>query len=290
MIPALFDYSAPSTLDEALQLLNELGDEAKILAGGHSLIPMMKLRFAEPEHLIDLGNIPDLAYVKFEEGLMKIGAMTREVEVEDSAEVGKYFPIIHDVAKLIADPQVRNFGTLGGNLAHGDAANDHPAIMIALGAELEITGLEGKRTVPIDEFFYGFYTTAIEEGEILTEIRVPLPEGKFGNAYHKTERKVGDYATGGVAVQLLLGDDGICTQAGIGLTNVNPVPLRASRSEEALVGTKVDDEAIEKAAQYASEDCNPSNDLRGDEDYKRRIIKVLTKRMIKKSLERALTT
>ena len=287
MIPASFDYSAPDTLDEALKLLNELGDEAKILAGGHSLIPMMKLRFAEPEHLIDIGNIPDLSYLKFEDGVMKIGAMTREVDVEDSQEVGKYFPIIHDVAKLIADPQVRNFGTLGGNLAHGDAANDHPAIMIALGAEVEITGLEGKRTVPIDEFFFGFYMTAVQENEILTEIRVPLPEGKFGNAYHKNERKVGDYATGGVAVQLLLGDDGVCAHAGIGLTNVNPLPLRASRSEEALVGTKVDDEAIEKAAQYASEDCNPSTDLRGDEDYKRRIIKVLTKRMIKKSLERA---
>jgi carbon-monoxide dehydrogenase medium subunit len=287
MIPASFDYSAPTTLDEALKLLNELGDEAKILAGGHSLIPMMKLRFAESEHLIDLGNVPGLSYVKIEDGVMKIGAMTREVEVEESDEVGKYFPIIHDAAKLIADPQVRNFGTLGGNLAHGDAANDHPAIMIALGAEVEITSMDGKRSVPIDDFFYGFYMTAVQEGEILTEIRIPLPEGKFGNAYHKTERKVGDYATGGVAVQLILDDDGVCQKAGIGLTNVNPVPLRASRSEEALVGTKVDDEAIEKAAQYASEDCNPSTDLRGDEDYKRRIIKVLTKRMIKKSLERA---
>lgn len=287
MIPASFDYSAPSTIDEALKLLNELGDEAKILAGGHSLIPMMKLRFAEPEHLVDLGNVPGLSYVKIEDGIMKIGAMTREVEVEESEEVGKYFPIIHDAAKLIADPQVRNFGTLGGNLAHGDAANDHPAIMIALGAEVEITSMDGKSSVPIDDFFYGFYTTAVQDGEILTEIRIPVPEGKSGNAYHKTERKVGDYATGGVAVQLILDDDGVCQKAGIGLTNVNPVPLRASRSEEALVGTKVDDEAIEKAAQYASEDCNPSTDLRGDEDYKRRIIKVLTKRMIKKSLERA---
>ncbi|MEJ2006385.1 MAG: xanthine dehydrogenase family protein subunit M [Cyclobacteriaceae bacterium] len=265
MIPAAFDYSAPSTLEEALKLLQEIGDEAKILAGGHSLIPMMKLRFAEPEHLIDLGNIPDLSYIRIEDDFLKIGAMTREVEMEEA----------------------RNFGTLGGNLAHGDAANDHPAVMIALNAEIEITNLEGKRTVSIDEFFYGFYMTAVQEGEILTEIRIPLPEGKFGNAYHKTERKVGDYATGGVAVQLILDNDGTCTAAGIGLTNVNPTPFRAERSEKALVGTKVDEKAIEAAAQYASEDCSPSSDLRGDEEYKRRVIKTLTKRMIQKALERA---
>lgn len=287
MIPASFDYSAPSTLDEALNLLKELGDEAKILAGGHSLIPMMKLRFAEPEHLVDLGKIPGLSYANIEGNILKIGAMTKEVEIEESEEVGAKFPIFKDAAKLIADPQVRNFGTLGGNLAHGDAANDQPAVMIALNAEVEITGLDGKRSVPIDEFFYGFYATAVQDGEILTEIRIPVPEGKFGNAYHKIERKVGDYATGGAAVQLVLDGSGTCTQAGIGLTNVNPTPLRAERSQEALVGTKVDDEAIEKAAQYAAEDCNPSDDLRGDADYKRRVIKSLMKKMIKKALERA---
>ncbi len=287
MIPASFDYSAPSTLEEALKLLNEIGDEAKILAGGHSLIPMMKLRFAEPEHLVDLNNIPGLSYVRIEDDFLKIGAMTREVELEESHHVIDKFQIFKDATKLIADPQVRNFGTVGGNIAHGDAANDHPALMIALNAEVEITGLEGKRTVGIDDFFYGFYATAIQDGEILTEIRIPIPEGKYGNAYHKNERKVGDYATGGVAVQIVLDDNGVCTSAGIGLTNVNPTPLRAKRSEDALVGTKVDADAIEKAAQYASEDCNPSTDLRGDIDYKRRIIKVLTKRMITKALERA---
>lgn len=287
MIPANFSYSAPSSLDEALDLLEKLGDEAKILAGGHSLIPMMKLRFAEPEHLVDLANVPGLSHVSFEGDTLKIGAMAREVDLEDSEEIGKHFPIFHDAAKLIADPQVRNFGTIGGNIAHGDAANDHPAVMIALNATVEITGKEGKRTVGIDDFFYGFYATAVEEGEILTEIHVPVMSGKVGNAYHKNERKVGDYATGGVAVQLALDESGTCTYAGIGLTNVNPTPVRASRSEEALVGTKLDDAAIETAAQYASEDCNPSADLRGDEDYKRRIIKVLTKRMIIKALDRA---
>jgi len=287
MIPSSFSYTAPSTLDEALRLLNELGDEAKILAGGHSLIPMMKLRFAEPEHLVDLNNIPGLSYINIEGSTLKIGAMTRESEMDESGDILQHFPIFLDASKLIADPQVRNFGTIGGNIAHGDAANDHPAVMIALGAEVEITGSDGKRTVGIDDFFYGFYATAVEDGEILTEIRIPVPAGKFGNAYHKTERKVGDYATGGVAVQIELDDSGTCTQAGIGLTNVNPTPLRATRSEEALVGTKVTAAEIEAASQMAAEDCNPSDDLRGDADYKRRVIKALTKRMITKALERA---
>lgn len=287
MIPASFDYSAPDTLDEALNLLSEFGDEAKILAGGHSLIPMMKLRFAEPKHLIDINNIPGLSYVKIEDNYLKIGAMTREVELEESADAADKFPIFLDASKLIADPQVRNFGTIGGNLAHGDAANDHPAVMIALNAEVEITGKEGKRSVSIDDFFHGFLTTEVQEGEILTEIRVPIPEGKTGSAYHKIERKVGDYATAGVAVRITLDNNGTCTSAGIGLTNVNPTPLRASRSEEALVGSSIDDSAIESAALYASEDCNPSADLRGDEDFKRRMVKILTKRMILKALDRA---
>ena len=286
MIPASFDYSAPTSLEEALKLLNELGDDAKILAGGHSLIPMMKLRFVETGHLIDLANVPGLSHIKVEDGYLKLGAMTRETDLEDSAEVGRLFPIFYDAAKLIADPQVRNFGTIGGNLAHGDAANDQPAVMIALRATVSITGLEGTREVDIDDFFYGFYMTAVQEGEILTEISIPIPKGKYGNAYHKIERKVGDYATGGVAVQIELDDNGVCVNAGIGLTNVNPLPMRAERSEAALIGKVIDDSAIEEAAQYAAEDCNPSDDLRGDADYKRRVIKALTKRMIRKALDR----
>ena len=287
MIPSSFDYTAPSSLDEALELLQDLGDDAKILAGGHSLIPMMKLRFAEPEHLIDLNNVPELSYLKIEGGMLRIGAMTREVETEESIDVAKHFPIFADVAKLIADPQVRNFGTLGGNLAHGDAANDQPAVMLALNASVEIAGLSGRRTVGIDDFFYGFYATAVQEGEILTEISIPIPMGRSGNAYHKVERKVGDYATGGVAVHLEFDEQRICTKAGIGLTNVNPTPLRAVRSEAALVGTSLNEEDIASAAQYASEDCNPSSDLRGDIDYKRHIIKAITKKMINKAKQRA---
>ena len=287
MIPATFDYAAPQSLEEAFSLLEQHGDEAKILAGGHSLIPMMKLRFASPEFLIDINNIPGLSYIREEDGYLKIGAMTREAEVETSKVIHAKYPIFLDATKLIADPQVRNMGTLGGNLAHGDAANDHPALMMALRAEVVISSAEGHRAVPIDEFFYGFYMTAVQPNEILTEIRIPVPGPGTGNAYHKLERKVGDYATAGVAVQLTLDKDGVCTYAGIGLTNVNPTPMRAARSEEVLLGHKLDAERIELAGQYASEDCSPSSDLRGDEEYKRAMVKVLAKRMINKAIERA---
>lgn len=283
MIPAPFDYVAPTTLDEAFELLEKYGDDAKILAGGHSLIPMMKLRFAQPETLIDINKIPGLSYIKEEDGYLKIGAMAREVDLEHSDLIRDKYPIFTDASKLIADPQVRNMGTVGGNIAHGDAANDHPAVMIAMNAEVIISGAGGSRTVPIDEFFYGFYTTAIQANEILTEIRIPIPETTYGNAYHKLERKVGDYATAGVAVQIGVDESGTCTYAGIGLTNVNATPLRASRSEEALLGSKLTDEDIAKAAQFASEDCNPSTDLRGDEDFKRAMVAVLIKRMIHKA-------
>jgi carbon-monoxide dehydrogenase medium subunit len=287
MIAQSFQYESPGSLAEAIALLNQYGDEAKVLSGGHSLIPMMKLRFATPGYLIDINNIPGLSDIQEEGEVVRIGSLVRESQLEHSEILAKIFPIFKDVTKLIADPQVRNMGTIGGNLAHGDAANDHPAVMIALGATVMITGADGERVVPIDEFFYGFYMTAIQQGEILTEIRIPVPPVGTGSAYHKLERKVGDYATSGVAVQLTLGKDGTVTSAGIGLTNVNPVPLRASRSEEVLVGKPLTDENIALAAKYASEDCSPSADLRGSEEYKRHVTGVLVKRMILKAAERA---
>ncbi|MFN5477335.1 MAG: FAD binding domain-containing protein [Sphingobacteriales bacterium] len=287
MIAQSFQYESPGSLAEAIALLNQYGDEAKVLSGGHSLIPMMKLRFATPGYLIDINNIPGLSDIQEEGEVVRIGSLVRESQLEHSEILAKIFPIFKDVTKLIADPQVRNMGTIGGNLAHGDAANDHPAVMIALGATVVITSADGERVVPIDEFFYGFYMTAIQQGEILTEIRIPVPPVGTGSAYHKLERKVGDYATSGVAVQLTLGKDGTVTSAGIGLTNVNPVPLRASRSEEVLVGKLLTDENIALAAKYASEDCSPSADLRGSEEYKRHVTGVLVKRMILKAAERA---
>lgn len=286
MIAQSFQYESPGTLEEAIALLHKYGEEAKILSGGHSLIPMMKLRFANPECLIDINGISGLAHIKEEDGVVKIGALTREAEIEHSDLLKKHFPIFADVTKLIADPQVRNRGTIGGNLAHGDAANDHPAAMLALNATIIATGSDGERSIPIDEFFHGFYTTALQHGEILTEIQIPVPPAGTGSAYHKLERKVGDYATAGVAVQLRLDGNGVCTAAGIGLTNVNVTPLRASRSEKALIGKALTDETIAEAAQYASEDCSPSADLRGSEEYKRAMVAVLVKRMVHKAVER----
>jgi carbon-monoxide dehydrogenase medium subunit len=287
MIPQSFQYESPGTIADAIALLQKYGDEAKILSGGHSLIPMMKLRFATPEYLIDINGIPGLSYIKEEKGLVKIGALTREREIEYSDLLKKHFPIFADVSKLIADPQVRNRGTIGGNLAHGDAANDHPAVMMALNATVIATGSGGTRSIPIDEFFFGFYSTALKPDEILTEIQIPVPPAGSGSAYHKLERKVGDYATAGVAVQLTAEGKGICKSIGIGLTNVNPVPLRAIRSEQALTGKPLNDENIALAAKLASEDCSPSADLRGSEEYKRAMIAVLLKRMVGKAVERA---
>jgi carbon-monoxide dehydrogenase medium subunit len=288
MIAQSFQYESPGSLSEAISLLNKYGDDAKILSGGHSLIPMMKLRLATPAYLIDINGIPGLSHITEENGVVRIGALVREAELEHSDLLAKHFPIFKDVTKLIADPQVRNMGTLGGNLAHGDAANDHPAVMLALRASVVITGADGEREVPIDEFFYGFYMTAVQQGEILTEIRIPVPPAGTGSAYHKLERKVGDYATSGAAIQLTIGEMGVVTAAGIALTNVNAVPLRAVRSEEALVGKPLSEDTIALAAQYASEDCSPSADLRGSEEYKRHVTGVLVKRMIHKAAERAM--
>jgi len=287
MIAASFEYDAPSTLEEAIGLLKQHGDGAKILAGGHSLIPMMKLRFASPERIIDINGVPGLSYIKEDGGVLKIGAMTRESEVEHSDLLKKKFPIFGDVSKLIADPQVRNMGTIGGNLAHGDAANDHPAVMLALRATVIATGQGGKRSIPIDEFFLGLFATALQQDEILTEIQIPIPAKGSGGAYHKLERKVGDYATAGAAVQLTINDKGICTAIGIGLTNVSATPLRAMRSEQLLLNKQLTEENISAAAQLAAEDCNPSADLRGSEEYKRAMVAVLVKRMIRKAMERA---
>ncbi len=289
MIPQSFQYESPGTIADAISLLQKYGDEAKILSGGHSLIPMMKLRFATPEYLIDINNIPGLSYIREEKGLMKIGALSREAEIEHSELLKKHFPIFTDVTKLIADPQVRNRGTIGGNLAHGDAANDHPAAMLAMRATVIATGAGGSRSIPIDEFFFGFYSTALKPDEILTEIQIPIPPSGTGSAYHKLERKVGDYATAGVAVQLTADGKGICTAIGIGLTNVNPTPLRASRSEQALLGKPLNEANIAEAAKFASEDCSPSTDLRGSEEYKRAMVAVLLKRMVGKAFERSIS-
>ncbi len=287
MIPPQFDYHAPDSLDAAVQLLTEFGDEAKDMSGGHSLLPMMKLRLASPGHIVDIGRIPDLDGIREEGGYLKIGALTSESALEHSEIVAERYPILLDTAKVIADPLVRNRATVGGNIAHGDPANDHPATMLALRAEVVAYGPDGERVIPIDDFFHGFFMTALQPDEILTEIRVPAPNERSGGAYVKLERKVGDYAIAASAVQLTLGADGNIEQAGIGLTNLGMAPIRAAAAEEALVGKAPDDDAVAAASQAAAEATDPVADRRGSVEYKTNMARVLTGRAIRKALERA---
>ena len=288
MIPQAFEYDSPASVAEAIALLQRYGSDAKIMSGGHSLLPMIKLRLATPERIIDISRIKGLAYIREEGGFLKIGALTREAQLDESDLIARKYPIIHDATKMIADPSVRNLATVGGNLAHGDAANDHPAVMLALHAEIGVTGPGGQRTIPIDEFFLGFFTTALQPDEILTEIRIPIPPAGSGGAYLKLERKVGDYATAGVAAQLSVGSESVCQSVGIALTNVSAASMRAQRSEAALKGQKLTDDLIKKAAIMAAQDCDPNPDLRGSIEYKRSIVKTLTERAIKIAIERAM--
>jgi carbon-monoxide dehydrogenase medium subunit len=287
MIPPVFEYVRPNTIHEAVSLLQLHGDDAKILSGGQSLIPMMKLRLARPSWLIDINAIHGLAYIREDEGYLKIGGLTREADIEQSELVRSKYPIIHETAMVIADPQVRNLATIGGNLAHGDPANDHGATMLALEAELVATGANGPRTIPIQDFFLSVFSTALEHDEILTEIRVPVPAARSGGAYFKLERKVGDFATAAVAAQVTLDADGVCTKAGIGLTNVGPTPLKAARAEAFLRGRKLDTQNIGEAAQLAMDESQPGSDLRGPAEYKKGLVKELTKRALTRAAERA---
>jgi len=286
MIPAPFDYHAPVTLDEAIALLGRLGDTAKILAGGQSLIPAMRFRLASPEVLVDIGRIRDLAYVEERGDHLAIGAMTREHALEASPAVAASYPLLLDTAKVIADPLVRNKATVGGNLAHADPANDHPATMLAYGAKLIARGAKGSRTIAIDDLFVGLFETSLAPGEILTEIQIPRPGAHTGGAYIKIERKVGDYAVAAVAVQLELAGAAIKTIR-IGLTNVSPVPMRAKAAEAALAGKSPSDEVLEAAGAAAAAECDPSADLRGQVDYKRDMVRILIKRAVRRAVVRA---
>ena len=287
MIPPTFDYLQPKTIPEAIALLQQYGDDAKILSGGQSLIPMMKLRIARPAYLIDINRIAGMSYVKEEDGHLKIGGLTREAELESSPLVRSKYPIILDTARVIADPQVRNLATLAGNLAHGDPANDHPATMLALGAKVIATGPAGARVIPIEDFFLSLFTTALAPNEIVTEIQIPVPPALSGGAYFKLERKVGDFATAAVAAQLTLDSSGTCQQVGVGLTNVGPTPVKARKAEAFLRGKKPDEGNIRQAAQLASDEAQPSSDLRGPAEYKKGLVKELAFRALSRAVERA---
>jgi carbon-monoxide dehydrogenase medium subunit len=287
MIPGAFEYHAPASIGEATALLAKLGDDAKILSGGQSLIPLMKLRLASPRHLVDINGLPGLAYVREEGGTLRIGGLTREVDVEEAEVVRTRYPLLADTCKVIADPIVRNLATVGGNLAHGDPANDHPATMLAYGAEIVAMGKGGERRIPITSFFTGPLSTALKPDEIVVEIRVPAAKPGSGGAYVKMERKVGDFATAAVAVHLTLAADGTCEQVGIGLTNVGPVPIKADRAEAVLRGKRPDDAAIKQAAQLAAEAAQPEADLRGSVEYKKDLVRVLAGRALRRAIERA---
>jgi aerobic carbon-monoxide dehydrogenase medium subunit len=287
MIPKAFDYCRPKTLPEAISLLQQHGDAAKILSGGQSLIPMMKMRLAQPEYLIDINQIAGLEYIKEDADYLKIGALTREADIEASELIRSKYPLILDTAFQIADPQVRNLATIGGNLAHGDPANDHPATMLALNAEVVATGPNGQRNIPVKEFFVSLFTTALQPDEILTEIRIPIPPARSGGAYFKLERKVGDFATVGVAAQVTADARAVCQQAGIGLTNVGGTPIKAIKAEDFIRGKALDEDNIGQAASLAAADARPSSDLRGPADYKIAMVKELTKRALTKALNRA---
>jgi aerobic carbon-monoxide dehydrogenase medium subunit len=286
MIPGAFDYHAPGTLAEAVALLRQHEGDAKLLAGGQSLIPAMRFRLAMPAVLIDLNGITGLEYVREDNGHLAIGAMTRESALEESGLVQNRFHLLADAARVIADPVVRNRATVGGNIAHADPANDHPAVMLAYGAEVIALGPGGTRAIPIDSFFVDLFENALAEDEILTEIRIPTPGTNSGGAYVKMERKVGDYAISAVAVQLTMNGD-ICASARIGLTNVSAVPMRARGAEQALIGQSVTDAVIEVAGAAAAAERDPSPDLRGSAEYKRDVTRVLTKRAIRQAVERA---
>jgi aerobic carbon-monoxide dehydrogenase medium subunit len=285
MIPAQFDYHKPRTLDEAITLLREMGGAAKVLAGGQSLIPAMRFRLAQPEIIIDINGLSQLDYIEERGNYLAIGALTREHALEDSALIKERYPMLFDTALVIADPIVRNRATVGGNLAHADPANDHPATMLAYGAEVVARGPAGERTIPIDQFFTGLFENALKPGEILTEIRIPKPAPKSSGAYLKLERKVGDYAVSAVAVQLTL-DGEVVKSVRIGLTNVSSTPMRAKKAEAELTGKPLLDAVLEAAGRAAALECEPSADLRGSEEYKRDITRVLLKRAVRTAADR----
>jgi carbon-monoxide dehydrogenase medium subunit len=284
MIPGTFDYHRPTSLDSAVALLVQLGEEARPLAGGHSLIPLMKTRLAAPEHLIDLSAIEGLNGIAQSGNDIVIGAMTTQYQLIQSALLASLIPIIRETALVIADPQIRYKGTIGGNCANGDPGNDMPALMQCLGASYQLTGAGGSRMVAARDFYHGAYDTALAPGEILTEIRIPVPAAGHGYGYEKLKRKVGDYATAAAAVVITMAA-GVCTSASIGLTNVSETPLWAAEAGRILTGSTLDAETIGRAVAAAEAITNPASDMRGPSEYRTKMAGI----MLRRALERART-
>jgi aerobic carbon-monoxide dehydrogenase medium subunit len=286
MYPARFEYFAPTTLDEALSILERYGDEAKVLAGGQSLIPLMKLRFAAPRAVVDINGLPGLDGLGEEGGVLRIGALVRHKTCERSEALRGRYGALGDTAPLVSDPLVRNLGTVCGSIAHADPQGDWGSALLATGAEVEARGPGGVRAIPIDDFFQGPFTTALEPAEIVTEVRVPDPGPRAAGTYLKLERKVGDFATVGVAVHVSF-DDGRVGRAGIALTGVAGANTRATAAEEALAGAELGEEAVREAARLAAEAAEPQDDLRGSAEFKRNVVRVYVERGLRTAAERA---
>jgi aerobic carbon-monoxide dehydrogenase medium subunit len=286
MYPARFEYHAPQSVDEALTILERYGDEGKVLAGGQSLIPLMKLRFASPRALVDINRIGGLDSIQEDNGFLSIGALVRHKDCERSDALEGRFGVLGDAAPQISDPIVRNLGTVVGSLAHADPQGDWGSALLAAGAQLEVVSSGGTRTIPLDELFQGPFTTSIQPNEIATAVQIPDPGPSAGGTYLKLERKIGDFATVGVAVHVSF-DDGKVGRAGIALTGVGPRNLRATAAQEALAGASLDDDTIQGAAQLAAEAAEPRSDNRGSADYKRSVVRVFVERGLRKAAETA---
>jgi len=287
MIPGPFAYHRPTSVKEALGLLGSLGEDARAIAGGHSLIPMMKLRLAQPKHLIDLRKVPGLSGIKQDGNMLAIGAMTTHWDVESSALVKSKLAVLSEVAALIGDPAVRNRGTVGGSVAHADPAADYPAAMIALGAEMVCEGAKGRRTVKVDDWFKGLMATAVGEDEILVEVRVPVLAAKSGAAYMKFPHPASRFAVVGVAAAVTLDGNGACSKASIGITGAGTKAVRAKGVEAGCTGKRLDAAAIEAAAQKAAEGVDVQADLQGSVEYKSHLCRVFAKRALTEAVKRA---
>ncbi len=286
MIPGSFSYHRPASVADALKLLSDLGEDARPLAGGHSLVPMMKLRLATPAHLVDLHGIAALKGISRNGNNLVIGAMTTQHELLASDEVAKAMPILHEAALLIADPQVRYRGTIGGNVANGDPGNDMPALMMTLGASYHLEGAGGSRDVAAADFYQGAYFTALEPGEILTSVSVPVPAVGHGYAYEKLKRKVGDYATAAAAVVLTMSGGKVAT-CSIGLTNVHETPLLAADAAKAVIGTSLDAATLKIAAAAASAIMAPAADARGPVEYRKHVGGIMVTRALQRAAAKA---
>jgi carbon-monoxide dehydrogenase medium subunit len=286
MIPGPFTYHRPSSIADAVKLLSDLGDEARPLAGGHSLVPMMKVRLATPEHLVDLHGIEGLKGIRSDGNGVIIGAMTTQHELLASEEIKKFLPILHETALLIADPQVRYRGTIGGNVANGDPGNDMPALMLTLNASYRLEGPNGSRDVPASDFYQGAYFTALEPGEILTSVAIPAPPAGHGYAYEKLKRKVGDYATAAAAVVLTMAGGKVAT-CSIGLTNVHETPLLAIDAAKAVIGTALDAATLKAAAAAAEAIMAPAADARGPVEYRKHVGGIMVTRALQRAASRA---